>query len=271
MQKHLNHICSRESPKAQSGGVINIIIMSKELFFKENAVIAMGADTILKTRESLKIQTSRKKNSKMQVKLIIICTAFVLFACSSKSLDSKFNKETYKADVEKLFEKKIITDEEKELLINYITVNETESLSLVQTYGEILSTAKEEDNKWKETKSVLDSSLSVQVIRKYVSGYYTQVLSIDISVQNRTEKEICAFKVAINFINSDGITFYSGSWNIPKTIAAYSKKTCYLSAGEIDNNNIEQTKLRMVDISKIQIEYDIRSLTYSDGTSLSLD
>jgi hypothetical protein len=169
------------------------------------------------------------------------------------------------------------------LLANYIFNNLTDSTFHSKTYSEILSTAifKKEmaDRLAKELlekKNRINASLEVKVIRKYLQkfidgGYFKDFLLIDIIAQNKTDKEIGGFRVVINFKNSDGITFYSADWILSEPIGANSKKTIPLSTGEFSNSNFDQSKLKMADLSKIEIEYDIRSLMYDDGTTLSLD
>lgn len=215
--------------------------------------------------------------------LFIISALLTLFGCNSKSLEDNFNKKTYKEDLATLLEKKLLNEEDNAILTSYITLNESDSLALSKSYAEILSTAKKEKEEREkiakeraEKKKMLDESLSIRVTRKYTQnfldeGYVKNFLLIDIVAENKTEKKLSGFRVVINFKSSDGVTFYSGDWNLAQSVNANSKKTLALNTGEFDNTNIEQSKLKVADLSKIQIEYEIKSLMYDDGTSLSLD
>lgn len=217
------------------------------------------------------------------VSFLIITTALLtLSACNSKSLEDKFNKKTYKEDIATLTEKNLLTEEDKAILTSYITFNESDSLALSKPYAEILSTAKKEKEEREkiaqeraEKKKKLDESLTVKVTRKYTQdfldeGYIKTCLVIDIIAQNNTDKQLSGFTVKINFKSADGATFYSPQWPVAKVVKANSKITIPLSTGEFQNTNVEQSKLKMADLSKIKIEYEILELMYDDGTSLSI-
>ena len=214
--------------------------------------------------------------------IIIITALLTLFGCNSKSLEDKFNKNTYKEDIAILSEKKLLNEEDSAILTSYITLNEADSIALSKSYAELLSIAKKEKElkdkiakEIAEKKKILDKSVTVTVTRKYTEnfldeGYVKNFLLIDIVAQNNTDKQLSGFSVKINFKSADGITFYSAEWPVQRVIKAKSKIPITLSTGEYDNTDAEQAKLKVADLSKIKIEYEILELLYDDGTSLSI-
>ena len=219
---------------------------------------------------------------KISILFATAATLLILNSCNNKSLEDKFNKKIYKEDIATLLDKKLLNNEEKVLLSNYIAFNETDSVALSKSYAELLSTAKKEKEikdkiaKDKaEKKKKLNESLTVTLTRKYSQnfldeGYVKDFLLVDIIAQNNTDKKISGFTVKINFKSADGITFYSPEWPVQRVIKAKSKISTPLSTGEFKNTNVEQAKLKMADLSKIKIEYEILELLYDDGTSLSI-
>lgn len=214
--------------------------------------------------------------------LIITSALLTLFGCNSKSLEDKFNKKTYKEDIATLSEKKLLNEEDSAILTSYIALNETVSVALSKPYAELLSIAKKEKElkdkiakEIAEKKKILNESLTVTVTRKYTQnfldeGYVKNFLLVDIVAQNNTDKQLSGFSVNINFKSADGITFFSPVWPVQRVIKAKSKISLPLSTGEYDNTNAEQAKLKVADLSKIKIEYEILELLYDDGTSLSI-
>jgi hypothetical protein len=214
---------------------------------------------------------------------LIIMTAFLtLFGCNSTSFEDKFNKNTYEEDIATLSEKKLLNEEDSEILTSYIALNEADSIALSKPYAELLSIAKKEKEltdkiakEIAEEKKILNESLTVKVTRKYTQnlfdeGYLKNFLLVDIVAQNNTDKKLSGFSVKINFKSADGITFYAPEWPVQRVIKAKSKISLPLSTGEYDNTNPEQAKLKVADLSKIKIEYEILELLYDDGTSLSI-
>ena len=204
---------------------------------------------------------------------LIITTAFLtLFGCNSKSLEDKFNKETYTEDIATLLEKKLLNEEENELLISYITLNESDSLALSiasdVSYAEILSTAKKEKEEKEKIaeelagkKKKIEESVTITFSRKYTENFIDEgsvknFLFIDIFAQNNSDKTISGFTVLVTFRNSDGVAFYSGEWPIADVVKANSKKLIYLNGGEFKNTNEDQRILKMADQSKIKFEYE---------------
>jgi hypothetical protein len=200
---------------------------------------------------------------------VLIAVAFVLNACNSKSLESKYGGENqWESDINILVEKKIINDDEKNLLTGFIIRTHNDSL-VNKTYGELLTKIETEKA---EREKKLNESVTVAVVKKY-SQYYSdgEYYLMDITIQNNTNRDIAGFTVNIDFKNKESDIFYSAYWSVPVVIKAESKTKHTLSTGKFDNNNIAQSKLKMVDLSKVSIEYEIRQIIYDDGTSLSLN
>ena len=214
--------------------------------------------------------------------LLTATVVLTLCSCSSKSLEDKFNKKTFKQDVLALSEKKLLTEGDKELITTYVTSNEKDSLALSKSYSEILTTAKKEkeftdklEKEKAEKKKKINDALNVSVTRKYTQNFFDQgyiktFLLVDIIAKNNTDKKLSGFTVRINFKSADGNIFYSPEWPVAKVIKANSKITIPLSTGEFKNTNVDQARLKMADLSKIKIEYEVSQLMYDDGTSLSI-
>lgn len=218
--------------------------------------------------------------------LIFTTALLTLFGCNSKTLEDKFNKNTYNEDIAALLEKKLLNEEENALLISYINLNESDSMassiSPDISYAEILSTAKKEKEEGEkiakelaEKAKKIEESVTITFSRKYTEefideGSLKNFLFIDIFAQNNSDKTISGFTVLVTFRNSDGVAFYSGEWPIAQVVKANSKKLVYLNGGEFKNTNEDQRILAMADQSKIKFEYEILELLYDDGTSISL-
>lgn len=207
--------------------------------------------------------------------IVIMFTLLTLLGCNGKSLEDQCNKKTYENDLATLVQEKLLSEEDNALLTSYIVSHESDSLALSKSYAEILSTAKKEYEERAEKRKTLDESMTVKVTRKYTQNFYDEgylknFLLVDIIAQNNTNKQVSGFTVRINFKSADSLVFYTSDWPIAQVVKANSSTTIQLSTGEFLNTNVEQSKLKMADLSKIKIEYEILQLIYDDGTSLSL-
>ena len=221
-----------------------------------------------------------KKNS-----LVLVLLLFVVVSCNNVSMQDEFSFETYNEDIKKLNESKSLSDGDKTVMLSYIKLFDKADTTLYGTYSDILSNAKaylanaERERQqmlaYLEIQKKLNESILVKVKRKYTEnlydeGYLKNFLLIDVVVENTTEKKVSGFTVRISFKNADGNVFYSADWPVAKVIKAKSKLTMPLSTGEYKNTNIEQSKLKAADLSKISIDYEILEIMYDDGTTLNL-
>ena len=196
--------------------------------------------------------------------LIII----LLNSCKEKTLKDKFNLNDNSKNLEMFYKNKLITADEKDLLFDY-TSNITSNNSITTfSYEDLLISAKEK----RENNKKIKEALTINVIRKYLEnaydeGYIKTFFYIDIAVKNNTDKKISRFTFTLNFINSDGLVFFTSNWPVAKTIKPKSKLNIILSTGEYKNTNIDQAKLKIADLSKVKVNYEVSELSYDDGTS----
>jgi hypothetical protein len=174
-------------------------------------------------------------------------------------------------DINVLYTKKLLSDSDKILLLYYIAET-SDSQSMAKSYGQILSDAKEKKKKEKSFKD----QLTIKVIRKYIQQYtdangnWKNYLIIEAVAANNTARNIGGFDVTLNFINPENQIFFTDSWNLDKTVSAHSTKVLELSTGEYSNSNLDQARLEGTDLSKVKVDYQINSIIYDDGTTLSL-
>jgi hypothetical protein len=206
---------------------------------------------------------------KKYIYLVSIAVVLVLNACNSKSLKSKYGGEDHwKSDINILVDKEIITIDDKDRLTKFIDRTPNDSL-VNRTYEELLTKIETERT---ERKKKLNESVTVSIVKKYSQyNWGDEYLLLDITIQNNTDRAIAGFTVNIDFINTENTTFYSAWWSVPLAVNAKSKVKNTLSTGKFDNNNTQQAQLKMADLSKVSIEYEIKQIIYDDGTSLSLD
>lgn len=206
--------------------------------------------------------------------LLIWAVAFS--SCKPKSINDKFDLNNYKTDIKLLNEKKIISDSDKIILSNYLMTNYDTSLSSL-TYSLVLSIAKSEKealDKKIETKKRLNSSINVQITRKWLQngfdkGFVKTFLMFEMNAENKTNRKISGFTVEVRFKNPEGVAFNTITWPVDKGVDANSKKQFFLNDGEYKNTNAGQAKLLVADLSKLNIEYNILELVYDDGSTLN--
>jgi hypothetical protein len=207
--------------------------------------------------------------------LFSIAALLILGACS-KSLEDKYNQARYEKDIESLFNDKLIDEHDKDLLTNYIVVNQFDSLALAKSYGEILDVAKGEEliaQEKAERQKQLNEAITATIIKKHVRNYSDgEYVVMDLSIKNNTDKTICGSSIKINFKNNDGNVFYTSQWLFTTVIKPnlVGKGLIGISRNNAINSNEQDgySILRVVDLSKIQVEYEIMKVIYDDGTLL---
>ncbi len=214
-------------------------------------------------------------------RVLIIAFASVLFslsACKSKSLDDKYDYLKYNEDIISFSEKKLINEEDAELLKNYIKYKNKDSLALSKTYSDLIASAKKDKEEKLSKKKKLNESLGIKLKRIYVKNKSDGLhfglgkeLFAEIEVKNNSEKQINVFHVSISFNSSDGEVLDQNEWTINKIVKQNSKVTTNVLLGKYNNENINHVKLQMADVSEIKIKTEILQLLFSDGTLLKSD
>lgn len=141
-------------------------------------------------------------------------------------------------------------------------------------------------------KVVIDTSSLMALVRYYLPFDNDNSLKDFFKTKVENKEIIVLDKVAIESKRNDkgtiikSLEFIEDKKNQVKTdvllpeasfIRDLENRLCYgarkntLNEVEFENTNIEQSKLKMADLSKIKIEYQILQLMYDDGTSLSLN
>jgi len=201
----------------------------------------------------------------------ILLTLAILSACNTKSLDERYNFKTFQADLNVLNTRKLLSDSDKTLLLYYIAET-SDSQSLAKSYGQLLSDAKEKKEKEKALKEQLTIKVSGKYIQQYTNanGNWKNYLIIEIATTNNSSRNIEGFDVSLNFMNPENQIFYSGEWNVDKTVAPHLTRVLPVNAGEYNNNVPDLVRLDGADLSKVKVDYLINSIVYDDGTALSL-
>lgn len=209
-------------------------------------------------------------------KLSLIAIVMVLLAsCNNVSLESKYVEESSEKDMAALVKKNLISEDEKNRLIEYISavniVTEDE-----YTYSEIIKYAAE-SQAWKERNAKiqedLDTKMSVAFTKKYFhSTWDGQYIAFDALAKNNTDTDINGFSFSVVLKDGAGKELGRFTWNkAGDVIKAKSSKTIKSFTIEYDNYNDDLAKLKAADLDKLIAEYHIASIIFGDGTSLELE
>lgn len=72
----------------------------------------------------------------------LMAAAALFSACTSKSLNDKFNPQSYKEDIAKFIENKLLSESDKALMLSYFEIKKIENISPTVSYSDILIDAK---------------------------------------------------------------------------------------------------------------------------------
>jgi hypothetical protein len=189
-----------------------------------------------------------------------------LTACAGKSLEDRYNEKTYDQDIAVFLEKKLLNEEDKELLFEYIINRRIDSVNF-KSYAKILTEVQQQEKIIAEKKKLLNESLTITVTRKYTKnfrdndGYIRPYLLFDTEIENNTDRQLNSFDFRIHFKNMENEILDEGRFSQSFAFKANSKKTITFSLGR-------SNELALIDLSKIKIEYEIKQLMYDDGTYL---
>lgn len=209
-------------------------------------------------------------------KLSLIAIVMVLLAsCNNVSLESKYVEESSEKDMAALVKKNLISEDEKNRLIEYISavniVTEDE-----YTYSEIIKYAAE-SQAWKERNAKiqeeLDTKMSVAFTKKYFhSTWDGQYIAFDALAKNNTDTDINGFSFSVVLKDGAGKELLHTSWNSARSIIkAKSSKKLERFVMEYDNADDGLVRLMAANLDKLSAEYHITSIIFGDGTSLELE
>ena len=209
---------------------------------------------------------------------ILLLSVLFLFSCKSPSLKDMFNKTKYNDDLKSLTDKKLIKVSDRDIIYSYIIKHINDSLSINKSYENLLYFATIEDKVIRENnskKQKLNEDVFIKITDKYAksnvyrNGVYNNEISISGIAKNNTIKNINGFQCTLKFENSEKLIIYSGTWNVDKLLKPNSEVKIALSCG-VDNGDTEIMKLKVADLHKLNISYQINKLMFDDGTSVEI-
>ena len=212
----------------------------------------------------------------MNTRLFLLAFAFCSLSCKTKSLDGKYNSVTVNDDLRSLSEKKLINDSDQILLMSYIFSKNGDTAALNKPYKILLDYAKAEDfskkqreAKNKEVNSMLDVHLvSKTVEQEFRDGVWKNILVLSAVFKNQSSKTINAVSFALLIYSIDNKFLGNYNWTLSFTVAKNASKTMKFSLGSMENANNLVERIKVTNLSKLRVEYKIKQLIFTDGTSV---
>jgi hypothetical protein len=229
----------------------------------------------------------------MRLILIVLLTCF-LVACSNVK-DLKFTKDNKEQVMEKVRKSKDLTGEEVGLLMaalmrTILSGGGIEGKTVGQLIQEQRKLAAEADAKEKETKRLAEEAakkeaavaaeLSQYIVvapfkksfhkADYRNFEYEDKISIAFVIENKSNKDIKAFKGETIFKDAFGEPIRSTNLTYDEGIKAGQKKNWF---GELKYNEFMegQRKFRDTELGNMKFEWRPKAIIFADGSKLGLD
>jgi hypothetical protein len=224
----------------------------------------------------------------MKKSLIAILMAIILFACSNP-MSRKYSNDTMADDLKAISEAKKLDSTDFFLLSGYLLKSAFTGESLNDyTYSDILKKAKdyrkqieeeekeerelaEKARKEEEAKiKTLKEALTVTVFDKgYVKVNYEDFLTYKFAFENKTEKEIRAFKGTITFNDLFDTEIKSISITYDKPIKAKEGRN-YEASTDYNQYRDSDKLLKNKELKDIKVLWRPEKILFSDGTTIEL-
>jgi len=226
--------------------------------------------------------------------IVAVLLSLVLVACSNVK-DLKFTKDNEEQVMEKVRKSKDLTGEEVALLIAALMRTSLSGSGLEgKTVGQLIQEQKniaaEAEAKEKEAKRLaeeaakkeaavaaeLSKHIMVAPFKKsfhkadYRNYEYEDKISVAFVIENRSNKDIKAFKGETIFKDAFGEPIISTNLTYDKGIKAGEKKNWY---GELEYNWLmsDQRKFRDTELENMEFEWKPKAIIFTDGSKIGLD
>ena len=212
-------------------------------------------------------------------KILLIIIISLLAACSSP-LDKKYNEDTLAEDSKAIKEAGDLSEEEAQIMAGWILRAKLTDENLEgKTYGEILEEAKDykkEQEKLaekakkeeEEKRQRLGSALTVAMYDKGYEEYdYQEYLTYSLAFENKTDKEIRAFKGSISIQDLFDTEIKSINLTIDDPIrAGETFKGTYTT--EYNQFMDEDSRLKSKDMADLKVVWTPEKIIFADGSTL---
>ena len=212
-------------------------------------------------------------------KLFYITICIVIFSCSSP-LDKKYTEENFDIDTKEIKESGKLSEEDALMIAGWIMRSKLKGKTLEgKTYSEIIKEAKDykKEQELLAEKAKLDEEDKRQrlgqtlIVAMYDKGFkkydYQEYLTYSFAFENKSEKDIRAFKGSISIQDLFDTEIKSISLTIDDPIlSGETFKGTYTT----DFNQFidEDTRLKNKDMNDLKIIWTPEKIIFSDGTAL---
>lgn len=215
----------------------------------------------------------------MKKTLLIFLVSILTFSCSTP-LDKKYSEETFETDTKEIKESGKLSEEDALIMVGWIMRSKLKGEHLEgKTYNEIIKEAKDYKKEQElltkkvkleeeEKRQRLSSALTVAMYDKGFEKYdYQEYLTYSLAFENKTEKDIRAFKGSISIQDLFDTEIKSINLTIDDPIkAGETFKGTYTS--DYNQFRAEDTRLKSKDMDDLKVVWTPEKIIFTDGTTL---
>ncbi|EDM43184.1 hypothetical protein SCB49_11934 [unidentified eubacterium SCB49] len=215
----------------------------------------------------------------MKKTILFLVTITFLISCSGP-LDKQYNEDTLAEDAKEIKEAGDLSDEDAQIMAGWIVrAKMTDEKLEGKTYSEILNEAKDYKKEQEalaekakleeeEKRQRLGSALTVAMYDKGSEKYdYQEYLTYSLAFENKTDKEIRAFKGSISIQDLFETEIKTISLTIDDPIkAGETFKGTYTT--DYNQFKDEDIRLKNKDMDDLNIVWTPEKIIFSDGSSL---
>ncbi|MEM1336882.1 MAG: hypothetical protein AAGF96_03985 [Bacteroidota bacterium] len=213
-------------------------------------------------------------------KLLSIILAFLIILSCSTPLDKKYGEETFESDIKEIKRSGKLSEEDALIMAGWIMRSKLQGENLEgKTYNEIIKEAKDYEKEQEllaqkakleeeEKRKRLGSALTVAMYDKGYKEYsYQEYLTYSFAFENRTDKEIRAFKGSISIQDLFDTEIKSINLTIDDPIKAGDTfKGTYTT--DYNQFRDEDTRLKNKDMDDLKIIWTPEKIIFEDGSTI---
>ncbi len=215
----------------------------------------------------------------MKKTVLIFLVAILTFSCSTP-LDKKYSEETFETDAKEIKESGKLSEEDAFIMAGWIMRSKLKGENLEgKTYNEIIEEAKDYKKEQEllaekakleeeEKRQRLGSALTVAMYDKGFEKYdYQEYLTYSLAFENKTEKDIRAFKGSISIQDLFDTEIKSINLTIDDPIkAGETFKGTYTT--DYNQFRDEDSRLKSKDMDDLKVVWTPEKIIFADGTTL---